>query len=180
MKSFLTKEKYLPPFFLKKKAFTWVQNNLFNNYAHQKNIDLFQSRKYDWFPTLKKYKTKYNEKEFISIINLIQTVLLKINKSISLNKNDLSKIINDLRYLRFWSEKNITYLRQKKVPKIFFAGTMRSALNRVMSQVVNENGGYTIVFEHGCGAGIVKDTGYIWDFCMHRDLYRINYHQVIH
>ena len=32
-----------------------------------------------------------------------------------------------------------------------------------MSQVVNENGGYTIVFG-GCGAGIVKDTGYIWDF----------------
>lgn len=165
LKSFFTKEKYLPPFFLKeKKAFTWVQNNLFKNYAYKKNIDLFQSRKYDWFPTPKKYKAKYNRKEFISIINLIQTVLLKINKSISLDKNDLSKIINDLRYLRFWSEKNIIYLRQKKVPKIFFAGTMRSALNRVMSQVVNENGGYTIVFEHGCGAGIVKDTGYIWDF----------------
>ena len=165
LKSLLTKEKYLPPFFLKeKKAFTWVQNSLFKNYADQKNIDLFQSRKYDWFLTPKKYKTKYNGKEFISIINLTQTVLLKINKSISLNKNDLSKIINDLGYLRFWSEINLTYIRQKKVPKIFFAGTMRSALNRVMSQVVNENGGYTIVFEHGCGAGIVKDTGYIWDF----------------
>ena len=32
-----------------------------------------------------------------------------------------------------------------------------------MSFVIQEKGGSTIVFEHGCGAGIMYDYGFVWD-----------------
>ena len=165
LKSLFTKEKYLPPLLLKNKsAFTWVQNEFFQDYAFQNNIKLFQSRKYDWFPNIiEDPKIKFKNKEINFLINLIEKILLKIDKKISLNAHEERKVVNDLNYLQFWCEKNLENLRQKKLPKIFFSGTMRSALNRLMSFVIQEKGGSTIVFEHGCGAGIMYDYGFVWD-----------------
>ena len=47
------------------------------------------------------------------LINLIEKILLKIDKKISLNAREERKVVNDLNYLQFWCEKNLENLIKK-------------------------------------------------------------------
>ena len=58
-----------------------------------------------------------------------------------------------------WSNHQLKFNSNLKLPKIFLSATMGSPFNRIMAINILKQGGKVVVFDHGVGAGFTNHTG---------------------
>lgn len=154
-KFFFSNERYIPRFFLNLKfPIAWNNNYSIEEYAKKKKLNLQKSRNYEWFD--KKKNIKFYNHEFG---NFVYYKLKKIFNKFDKAKKLKQSIISNLNIYYCWSNHQLKFNSNLKLPRVFLSATMGSPFNRIMAINILKQGGKVVVFDHGVGAGFTNHTG---------------------